>query len=40
MSPTDVLLFPLSFPHQQRILWFSLALFVSCDKILFKNRKV
>ena len=29
--------FPPSFPHQQRILQFSLALFVSCDKILSKQ---
>ena len=30
--------FPPSFPHQQRILQFSLALFVSCDKILSKTE--
>ena len=31
--------FPPSFPHQQRILQFSLALFVSCDKILSKTER-
>lgn len=39
MSPTAFFAFPPSFPHQQRILQFSLALFVSCDKILSKTER-